>query len=98
MGEVWGSWKGSIKEIFLLESLGSEALAGLTVAAAALPLNIALAVACKLPPSAGLVAGAIGGAIAAVFGGSTRQVSGPAAALNLMVLGIVPCSFSWGLR
>ena len=66
-----------------------DLLAGLTVAAVAIPLNVALALAAGLPPSAGLLAGAIGGVFAAAFGGSNYQVSGPAAALNLMVFGIV---------
>ena len=69
-------------------SLPSDLLAGLTVAAVALPLNVALAVACGLPPSAGLLAGAIGGAIAAIFGGAPLQVTGPAAALQVMVAAV----------
>ena len=66
-----------------------DVLAGLTVATVAIPLNVALAIAAGLPPSAGLIAGAIGGLVAAAFGGSNYQVSGPAAALNVMVFGIV---------
>lgn len=70
-------------------ALGPDLLAGLTVAAVALPLNVALAVASGLPPAAGLLAGAVGGAIAAAFGGAPFQVTGPAAALNVMVLGLM---------
>lgn len=66
-----------------------DLLAGLTVATVAIPLNVALALAAGLPASAGLIAGAIGGVVAAAFGGSNYQVSGPAAALNVMVFGIV---------
>ena len=66
-----------------------DVLAGLTVATVAIPLNVALALAAGLPASAGLIAGAIGGFFAAAFGGSNFQVSGPAAALNVMVFGIV---------
>lgn len=65
-----------------------DLLAGITVAAVALPLNLALAIACGLPPAAGLVAGAVGGGVAALFGGSSLQVTGPAAALGTMVLAI----------
>lgn len=65
-----------------------DLLAGITVAAVALPLNLALAIACGLPPAAGLVAGAVGGAVAALLGGSALQVTGPAAALGTMVLAI----------
>lgn len=66
-----------------------DLLAGMTVAAVAIPLNVALALAAGLSPSAGLLAGAVGGVFAAAFGGSNFQVSGPAAALNVMVFGIV---------
>lgn len=66
-----------------------DLLAGLTVATVAIPLNVALAVSAGLPASDGLIAGAIGGFFAAAFGGSNYQVSGPAAALNVMVFGIV---------
>jgi len=66
-----------------------DLLAGLTVATVAIPLNVALAIAAGLPASAGLIAGSIGAFFAAAFGGSNYAVSGPAAALNLMVFGIV---------
>jgi SulP family sulfate permease len=69
-------------------SLPQDVAAGLTVAAVALPLNLALAVASGLPPSAGLVAGAIGGLIAGFVGGAPLQVTGPAAALASIVAGI----------
>jgi SulP family sulfate permease len=85
MGRAWWSQWG---EVVRRRALFPDLLAGLTVAAVALPLNLALAVACGLPPIAGLVAGAIGGALAAIFGGTPLQVSGPAAALQVMVLGV----------
>ena len=69
-------------------SFTSDLLAGLTVAAVALPLNVGLAIASGMPPSAGLVAGAIGGMVAGIFGSSKLQVSGPAAALSVMVLAL----------
>lgn len=65
-----------------------DVLAGVTVAAVALPLNVGLAVACGLPPVAGLIAGALGGFIAAALGGAPLLVTGPAAALSFMVLDI----------
>ena len=69
-------------------SFTSDLLAGLTVAAVALPLNVGLAIASGMPPSAGLVAGAVGGIVAGMFGSSKLQVSGPAAALSVMVLAL----------
>ncbi len=78
----------SLTEDIRSKQHGQDVLAGITVAAVALPLNLGLAIASGLPPSAGLVAGAIGGAFAALFGSSKHQVSGPAAALSVMVLAL----------
>lgn len=84
--QYWLSeWKHLIQE----PRWGANLLSGLTVAAVALPLNVALAIAAGLPASAGLVAGAVGGGLAALLGGSRFQVTGPAAALNTMVFAIV---------
>lgn len=69
-------------------ALSQDLLSAVTVAAVALPLNIGLAIASGMPPSAGLIAGAVGGGIASLLGSSQYQVSGPAAALTLMVLGL----------
>lgn len=85
MGTAWVSgWK----DVFSGKFVVADALAALTVAAVALPLNLALAIASGLPASAGLIAGAIGGVVAAVFGGAALQVTGPAAALQVLVLSI----------
>lgn len=85
MGRTWlGGWR----EVLTGKSLVADALAALTVGAVALPLNLALAIASGLPASAGLVAGAVGGILAAAFGGAFLQVTGPAAALQVLVLSI----------
>lgn len=85
MGRAWvADWR----DVFSSRAFVSDALSGLTVAAVALPLNLALAIASGLPASAGLVAGAIGGVVAAVFGGAALQVTGPAAALQVLVLAL----------
>ena len=81
-------WRDEWIEVAKAPALGADLLAGLTVAAVALPLNVALAVASGLPPVSGLIAGAVGGGLAALFGGSRFQVTGPAAALNTMVLAL----------
>jgi SulP family sulfate permease len=82
---MFAGWLASWREV-LIKPSGNDVLAGLTTAAVALPLNVALAIACELPPVTGLIAGAIGGAVAAIFGGARYQVTGPAAALSFMVL------------
>lgn len=87
LGHAWRFWWTSWKDVFSGSPV-RDLLAGLTVAAVALPLNVALAVAAGLSPTAGLVGGAIGGGLAAIFGGSRLAVTGPAAALNLLVLGL----------
>jgi len=51
-----------------------DLLASVTVAAVTLPLNITLTITTNLPPTAGLVAGAIGGGLAAIFGGAPLAV------------------------
>jgi SulP family sulfate permease len=81
-------WASSWKTIARSPAPLPDLLAGFTVAAVAIPLNIALAVVCGLPPLTGLIAGAIGGLLAGVFGGAVFQVTGPAAALNVMVLAL----------
>ncbi|MBX3224646.1 MAG: hypothetical protein KF795_29290 [Labilithrix sp.] len=78
------SWSDALRA----RAWGQDLLAGLTVSAVALPLNVGLAIASGMPPTAGLVAGVIGGAIAALAGSSQFQVSGPAAALSVMVLAL----------
>lgn len=85
IGFLKKEWSQVLQEPFL----GANLSAGLTVAAVALPLNLALAIAAGLPPTTGLIAGAIGGAFAALFGGSRFQATGPAAALNSIVFLLV---------
>jgi sulfate permease, SulP family len=87
--ESFAYWTNDLKEIALKPSVFSDLTAGVTVAAVALPLNLALAVASGLPASTGIISGAIGGFLAAFLGGSRWQVTGPAAALNVMVFAIV---------
>lgn len=82
---MYRSFTGSFADVVAQKSLPQDVLAGLTVAAVALPLNLALAVASGLPPAAGLVAGAIGGFVAGFVGGAPLQVTGPAAALSSIV-------------
>ena len=79
-------WLASWAALRQRGAIPGDIVAALTVAAVALPLNLALAVACGVPPVMGLVAGAVGGFVAAFLGGAPLQVSGPAAALSTMVL------------
>jgi len=79
----------SWREMFDRSSIGRNISAGITVALVALPLNLALALACGLPPSVGLVTGAVAGVIGALLGGSKLQITGPEVALAPITLEIV---------
>jgi SulP family sulfate permease len=89
MRAMGSAWVTTWKDVLSFKHTGADLAAGLTVGAVALPLNLALAVASGLPPSAGLLAGVVGGGVAALLGGSVLQVTGPAAALSTMVLALV---------
>lgn len=75
--------------MFRAKSIPANLAAGLTVTLVAVPLNLALAIACGLPPSTGLVSGAISGALVAILGGSRFQITGPEVALAPITLEIV---------
>ncbi|MFF7645058.1 SulP family inorganic anion transporter [Streptomyces canus] len=64
-------------------------LAGLTVAIVALPLALGFGVSSGLGAEAGLATAVIAGAVAAVFGGSNLQVSGPTGAMTVVLVPIV---------
>ena len=68
---------------------GRDLLAGLTVAIVALPLALGFGVASGLGAAAGLVTAVVAGALAAVFGGSNLQVSGPTGAMTVVLVPIV---------
>ncbi|MEV8634952.1 SulP family inorganic anion transporter [Streptosporangium sp. NPDC051023] len=68
--------------------------ASLVVFLVAVPLSLGIAVASGAPPVAGLVAGVTGGVVAGLLGGSTVQVSGPAAGLSLVVAELV-VTYGW---
>ncbi|MCM0676449.1 SulP family inorganic anion transporter [Micromonospora phytophila] len=66
-----------------------DLLAGLTVAVVALPLALAFGVTSGLGAPAGLVTAVLAGAVAAVFGGSNLQVSGPTGAMTVVLVPVV---------
>lgn len=59
------------------ETIGNDLLAGLTVAAIAVPQAVAYALVAGLPPQMGLIAAALPCAVAALFGSSPHLVTGP---------------------
>ncbi|MFC0581626.1 SulP family inorganic anion transporter [Micrococcoides hystricis] len=63
--------------------------AGLTVGIVALPLALAFGVSSGVGPAAGLVTAVIAGLVAAIFGGSNVQVSGPTGAMAVILAPLV---------
>lgn len=66
----------------------TDLIAGFTVALVALPLALAFGVASGLGAAAGITTAIIAGAVAAVFGGSRLQVSGPTGAMTVVLVPI----------
>ncbi|MFF3289324.1 SulP family inorganic anion transporter [Streptomyces sp. NPDC003023] len=64
-------------------------LAGLTVAVVALPLALGFGVSSGLGAEAGLATAVVAGALAALFGGSNLQVSGPTGVMTVVLVPIV---------
>ena len=64
-------------------------LSGLTVGIIALPLSMALAIATGVPPQLGLYTAIVAGIIAAVFGSSKINISGPTADFVVILIPIV---------
>ncbi|WDF38949.1 SulP family inorganic anion transporter [Streptomyces sp. T12] len=66
-----------------------DLLAGVTVAIVALPLALGFGVSSGLGAEAGLATAVVAGALAALFGGSNLQVSGPTGAMTVVLVPIV---------
>lgn len=74
---------------FDLKHLRSDVLAGVTVAFVALPLALGFGVTSGAGAAAGIVTAIVAGFVAALFGGSRFQVTGPTGAMTAVLLGIV---------
>ena len=68
---------------------GRDLTAGLMVGLVALPLALGFGVSSGLGAGAGLVTAIVAGAVAAIFGGSRVQVSGPTGAMTVVLVPIV---------
>jgi len=65
--------------------LRSDAVAGLTLAAYAIPVSVAYASLAGLPPQAGLYCYLIGGIVYAAFGTSRQLAIGPTSAISILI-------------
>jgi len=93
LGRVWSRVGSLLPGRADLADMGRDPrrdlLAGLTVAIVALPLALGFGVSSGLGAEAGLATAVIAGALAAVFGGSNLQVSGPTGAMTVVLVPIV---------
>lgn len=67
----------------------ADLVAGLTVGVVALPLALAFGITTGLGAAAGLTTAIIAGFVAAIFGGSNVQVSGPTGAMTVVLVPLV---------
>lgn len=85
----------AFKEGYNFTSLKADLGAGFVVSLIALPISMALAIAIGLPPQQGIYTAIVAGIAAAIFGGSSYQISGPTAAFVVILIPIVA---EFGLR
>lgn len=67
----------------------NEVITGFTIFLIALPLCIGIALASGAPPTAGLLAGIVGGTLVSLFSSTKLAINGPAAGLIVIVLAAV---------
>lgn len=77
-----------LREGYSWKSFASDAVAGLIVAAVALPLAIAFSIAAGLPPQAGMATAVVAGFAISAFGGCRVQIGGPTGAFIVIIYGI----------
>ena len=85
IGQLWPQWKALFSKRFLKDDI----IAGLTVTCVAVPLSLAIALASGVTPGVGLATAIVAGIVCALFGGTPLSVSGPAAAMAVLVASIV---------
>ncbi|MEH2454025.1 SulP family inorganic anion transporter [Nostoc sp.] len=73
----------------LFSGLRGDLTGGLTAAVVALPLALAFAVASGVEPKAGLYTAIVAGIVAAIFGGSSVQITGPTGSMAVILVAIV---------
>mmetsp|Transcript_39567 Transcript_39567/g.44291 ORF Transcript_39567/g.44291 Transcript_39567/m.44291 type:complete len:744 (+) Transcript_39567:386-2617(+) len=77
------------KLMFNKETLFTDISAGMTVGCVAVPLSLAIALSSGVPAEVGLVTAAVSGVAGGLMGGTTLAVTGPAAAISLLVVSAV---------
>jgi SulP family sulfate permease len=85
----WRSAAVVFDDVTMWKEPGRNLFAGLMVAIVALPLALGFGVSSGLGAAAGLTTAIVAGAVAAVFGGSRLQVTGPTGAMTVVLVPIV---------
>ena len=86
-----------LQEGYSWKLFGADLVAGLIVAAVALPLAIAFSIAAGLPPQAGMITAVVAGLAISLFGGCRVQIGGPTGAFIVIIYGIYTQFGSAGL-
>ena len=81
--------RARLREGYSIKDFRADLLAALVVGVVALPLSMALAIACEVPPQHGLYTAIIAGFVCALLGGTRFQVTGPTAAFVVILVPIV---------
>lgn len=86
---IGGLWPTPADYAGLKKSWTKDLIAGITVGVVALPLALGFGVASGAGAAAGMVTAVVAGFVAAVFGGSHLQVSGPTGAMTVILLPVI---------
>jgi SulP family sulfate permease len=81
--------RSRLREGYSVVDFRADLLAALVVGVVALPLSMALAIACEVPPQHGLYTAIIAGFVCSLLGGTRFQVTGPTAAFVVILVPIV---------
>ncbi len=77
------------KQLLSPRDLKDDIVAGITVACIAIPLSLAIALASGVDPAVGLITAIVAGVVVALFNGTPLAVSGPAAAMAVLIASVV---------
>ncbi len=81
--------RSRLREGYTAKDFRADLMSALVVGVVALPLSMALAIACDVPPQHGLYTAIIAGIVCSLLGGTQFQVTGPTAAFVVILLPIV---------
>ncbi|WP_430457142.1 C4-dicarboxylic acid transporter DauA [Rheinheimera sp.] len=86
---IFHALREAAAEGYGFSELGKDILAGISVGIIAIPLAMALAIACGVPPQYGLYTAIIAGFLIPLCGGSRYSISGPTAAFIVILYPVV---------